>query len=66
MQRTENPSIDEGLKRLWSSKSKKIKQKPVEVSLFLASMEQCIFFVLEENIFKSRNEYEITFLLNWD
>lgn len=66
MQRTENPSIDEGLKRLWSSKSKEIKQKPVEVSLLLASMEQCIFFVLEENIFKSRNEYEITFLLNWD
>ena len=66
MQRTENPSIDEGLKRLWSSKSKEIKQKPVEVSLVLASMEQRIFFVLEENIFKSRNEYEITFLLNWD
>lgn len=50
MQRTENPSIDEGLKRLWLSKSKKIKQKPVEFSLILASMEQCIFFVLEENI----------------
>ena len=66
MQRTENPSIDEGLKRLWLSKSKKIKQKPVEFSLILASMEQCIFFVLEENIFKSPNEYEIIFFLNWD
>lgn len=66
MQRTENPSIDEGLKRLWLSKSKKIKQKTVEFSLILASMEQCIFFVLEENIFKSPNEYEIIFLLNWD